>query len=266
MQTRNAGVLDRPEILQILFHPRKAPDTPPPDGAWDPEVTAADGAILGCRFYPAAPDDPLVLFFHGNGEIAADYDTIGPVYNDFRLNFLVADYRGYGKSTGSPTVSAMLEDAHYIMDFVVNLMRENHLTGPLWVMGRSLGSAPALELAASRPQDMAGIIIESGFANTVSLLERLGIDARGLEILEPAVFSNAEKITGYTGPVLIIHARFDHIISLEHAEILHQRCHSENKALEIVENANHNDIMIRAGMDYFRIISDFIRSLKSFKF
>ncbi|MFW6284390.1 MAG: alpha/beta hydrolase [Desulfosalsimonas sp.] len=259
MQNSQAAILDRPEILQILFHPRKAPHTPPPSGAVDLDVAAQDGANLGCRFYPASKQQPHLLFFHGNGEIAADYDPVGPVYNDHGLSLLVADYRGYGKSTGSPTVSAMLSDAHLILDAAADWMKKNGRTGPLWVMGRSLGSASALELAASRPEAMAGIVIESGFAHTVSLLQHLGMDARALGIRESDVFSNAEKIAKYTGPVLIVHARFDHIIPLSHGQDLYEKCPSETKALEIVENANHNDIMIRAGMDYFRMIRDFIR-------
>jgi alpha-beta hydrolase superfamily lysophospholipase len=258
MQNHNIDALDRPEILGILFHPRKAPAGPPPGNALDLEVAADDKTIVGCRFYPAAFHDPFLLFFHGNGEIAADYDQIGPVYNDFGLNFFVADYRGYGKSTGSPTVSSMLEDAGRVLDFVLNMRMEKNFTGPLWIMGRSLGSAPALELAASRHQDIAGVIIESGFAETLSLLEHLGIDARGLGISESETFSNAEKISRYTGPALIMHARFDHIIPLEHARNLYQRCPSTRKALEVVEDANHNDIMIRAGENYFKTIANFI--------
>ena len=263
MQAPDVSVLDRPEILQILFHPRKAPNVPPPAGALDKEVAAADGTILGCRFYPAAAEAPHLLFFHGNGEIAADYDDIGPVYNEFGLGFLVADYRGYGKSTGAPTVSTMLADAHIILDAVRDWMGTQGRTGPLWVMGRSLGSASALELAASRPGDMAGLVIESGFAHTVSLLAHLGMDAGSLGIEESAVFSNAEKIAAYKGPALIIHARFDHVIPLDHGRTLYERCPSQNKTLEIIENANHNDILIRAGMDYFRIIRDFIQEAAS---
>ena len=259
MQDSEAAILDRPEILQILFHPRKAPGTPPPAGAMDVDVGVEDGVNLGCRFYLASKDQPHLLFFHGNGEIAADYDPVGPVYNDHGLSLLAADYRGYGKSTGSPTVSAMLSDAHLVLDAVAHWMKENGRTGPLWLMGRSLGSAPALELAASRPGAMAGIIIESGFAHTVSLLQHLGMDARALGIEETAIFSNAERIAKYKGPALIVHARFDHIIPLSHGQDLYQKCPSETKAIEIVENANHNDIMIRAGLHYFRMIRDFIR-------
>ena len=44
-----------------------------------------------------------------------DYDDIGPVYNQYGLNLLAVDYRGYGTSGGTPTVTAMLKDSHVII-------------------------------------------------------------------------------------------------------------------------------------------------------
>ncbi len=70
----------------------------------------------------------------------SDYDDIGPVYNSCGLNLLAADYRGYGKSTGVPTVRAMLGDAHVIFREVQRWLKEKGMSGPLFIMGRSLGS------------------------------------------------------------------------------------------------------------------------------
>ena len=259
MNTRDLSILDRPEISEILFHPRKAPDSGPPESALDISVPVSDNVSIGCRFFRTDSHLPHLLFFHGNGEIAADYDPIGPIYNDYGLNFMVADYRGYGKSTGAPTVSAMLSDAHLVLDAALNWMENEGRTGRLWLMGRSLGSAPALELAASRAGEISGLIIESGFAYTVSLLRHLGIDAEAMGIKESEIFSNADKISHYTGPTLIMHAEQDHIIPLDHGKSLYQASPAQNKDLEIVENANHNTLMMMAGHDYFRRIRDFIR-------
>ncbi|MFW6080551.1 MAG: alpha/beta hydrolase [Desulfosalsimonas sp.] len=258
MQKKDVSILDRPEILSILFHPRPEPAGGAPEGAEDIDVQAPGGTKLGCRFYTASAELPHILFFHGNGEIAADYDALGPVYREYGINFLVADYRGYGRSTGSPTVAAMLSDSHPVLDAVIDWMKQNSRTGPLWVMGRSLGSAPALELASSRSNDICGLIIESGFAGTVSLLRHLGINTEWLGIKEASVFSNADRIAGYKGPTLIIHAQNDHIIPKEHAETLYQSSPSPAREMEIVAGADHNNIMIVAGRDYFRWIMDFI--------
>ena len=56
---------------------------------------------------PCGEERPTILFFYGNGETAADYDNIAPIYNQVGLNFFVADYRGYGQSGGSPSFCSM---------------------------------------------------------------------------------------------------------------------------------------------------------------
>ena len=107
--------LDRPEILMRLFHPR--PDygvRERAENAFDVLIPVeGDIAVSGC-FHMAGKSAPNLLFFHGNGEIAGDYDEFGPLYNHGGMNFLVVDYRGYGGSNGSPTVSNMMRDCHTV--------------------------------------------------------------------------------------------------------------------------------------------------------
>jgi pimeloyl-ACP methyl ester carboxylesterase len=137
-----AGLLDRADILRFLFHPRKAGRTIPSGRVEEITVDVADDAVIGCRLHLGGKENPTILFFHGNGEIAHDYDPIGPVYISCGLNFIVADYRGYGISTGSPSISSMLSDAYASLEQIAGLLKEKGHTGPLWIMGRSLGSAP----------------------------------------------------------------------------------------------------------------------------
>ena len=118
MKEINYANLDRPEILMALFHPRRE---------WRPKGTPAPGeellipveenVVVGARFHAAGQNDPVLLFFHGNGEIVADYDDMAPVYTRMGINFLPVDYRGYGRSTGSPTITAMMTDCRRILDF-----------------------------------------------------------------------------------------------------------------------------------------------------
>ena len=68
--------------------------------------------LVSCRFYKGNAEWPWILFFHGNGEVVSDYDEISPFYFKRKINLVVADYRGYGKSGGTPTITDMLSDAH----------------------------------------------------------------------------------------------------------------------------------------------------------
>ncbi|MDH5297738.1 MAG: alpha/beta hydrolase [Desulfobulbaceae bacterium] len=250
--------LDQPEVLAVLFHPRRD-ETPPPAGAVDVEIPVADGVVVGGRFFLAAePAVANILFFHGNGEVAADYDDIGPRYNARGISLLAVDYRGYGRSTGSPAASAMLADAHLVLQWVKEWLKTEQRTGPLVVMGRSLGCAPALELAATKDPAIAGLIIESGFALTVPLLENLGLDTASLGIAEGDCFRNQLKIVSFQKPTYILHAQYDQIIPLVNAETLQAQSGAQAKEFAIIPGADHNNIIERVGEMYFSEIRRFM--------
>jgi uncharacterized protein len=247
--------LDVPEVLLRLFHPRPEPGLA---GArtevLDLLIPVDHDVVVGARFHPAAAAAPTLLFFHGNGEIVADYDELAPLYRRQGLNFLPVDYRGYGRSTGTPTVSAMMRDCHAIFAFVRHWLSEMGYPGPLMVMGRSLGSASALELAAAYPGEIAALIIESGFAYAGPLLQLLGVNLAAIGFQETAGFGNIDKIRAYTGPTLIIHAAHDQIIPLSDGQALYDASAAPDKTLLTIPQANHNDILIQGFAAYMAAI------------
>ncbi|NVM56896.1 MAG: alpha/beta hydrolase [Desulfobacterales bacterium] len=254
--------LDQPEVLQALFHPRKEIGSSPPPNAIDYDITVEEGVRIGARFHMAGAGDPNILFFHGNGEIVSDYDSIGPMYNQHGLSLLAVDYRGYGTSGGIPTVTSMMRDAHVIFKEIRGWLKDANRTGPLVVMGRSLGSACALELAPSYEGDISGVIIESGFARTVPLLNCLGVDSRALGIMEADGFKNVEKIAQFAKATLIIHAQYDQFVPVMSAETLQVQCAARSKEFRMVPGADHNTIMVRAGKLYFETIKRFTEKIE----
>jgi hypothetical protein len=256
------SVLDRPEILNFLFHPRKESGRAVPAFALNRDIEVdgeADAGIhIGTRLYLTDPDKPHILFFHGNGEIAEDYDDIGSIYMNFGVNFIVADYRGYGRSNGMPGIATMFSDAHDVLNHFSGWLKQNHRSGPLWIMGRSLGSASAIELAASYPEKTNGLIIESGFAHTLPLLQRLGINMEMFNIQDSQVFSNAKKLSGFVGPTLIIHGQYDQIIPLQHGNDLFSASPAVRKKIHVINGADHNTLLMIGGREYFDVIKDFI--------
>jgi pimeloyl-ACP methyl ester carboxylesterase len=264
--TYDYSKLDQPEVLQIIFHPRREPDTgPPPSNAVDEAITVADGVRLHARFHLAGQEEPNILFFHGNGETVSDYDDIGSFYTRFGMNFLAVDYRGYGRSSGSPTVTAMLADAHQVLAAVKAWLSAAGHTGPLLIMGRSLGAAAALELAASHADSVAGLIIESGFATTLPLLMNLGVDVAGLGITEEDGFRNVRKISSFTKPTLIIHGQYDEIIPVNSAAILQAQSPARAKEFQVVPGASHNTIIASAGELYFSVIKQFCNKISGIR-
>ena len=82
--------------------------------AFDLSVEVGEGASISCRFYIGHKEWPWILFFHGNGEVVSDYDEVSPFYHQEKMNMVVADYRGYGVSSGIPTLTDLVRDAHVI--------------------------------------------------------------------------------------------------------------------------------------------------------
>jgi len=265
------SVLDRPEVIMFLFHPRSEPPgstfqaAAPQNSMALPKdilIPVKDDVAIGARFHMAEKSGASILFFHGNGEIVADYDELGPIYNQMGANFLAVDYRGYGRSTGRPTVTAMMRDCHVIFEFVQNWLRQNNYPGPVILMGRSLGSASVLELAAACGDSIDGLIVESGFAFAAPLLQLLGIDLEALGFKEEKGFRNIDKIRKFDKPTLIIHAEFDHIIPFSDGEALYNASPSPEKALLKIPGANHNDIFMRGLPEYLAAVKNIVERVK----
>jgi fermentation-respiration switch protein FrsA (DUF1100 family) len=180
-------------------------------------------------------------------------------------NFLAVDYRGYGRYTGQPTGTAMMRDCHLILEFVQNLLKLNHFAGPIILMGRSLGSASVLELAAASGDSADGLIVESGFAYAAPLLRLLGIDLEALGFKEESGFGNIEKIKLYDKPTLIIHAEFDHIIPFSDGEALYDASPSPDKAFLKIPGANHNDIFMRDPQEYLTAVKNIVERVTTKK-
>ena len=243
-------------INSFLFHPRKSFQDM---SEKDVQITVGDSVHVGVRFHLISKSAPTILFFHGNGEIAPEYDDIAQVYNKQKINFMIADFRGYGFSNGVPNVVNTQSDAHIILDFVLNYLKEGHYTGSLVLMGRSLGSVSVLELAKRYPQDFSGLIIESGFADEKPLFKLIGITAEQAGFSKEDGFLNGEKIKKYTGPLLVIHAEEDHIVPFSQGELLYNLCPSENKKLLPIPNANHNNILGVNPQKYFEEVGGFCK-------
>ena len=243
------SILDVPEVLAVLFHPRpEMGATPAPPPSCDLMIPVGKQVSIGARFHIADQSAANILFFHGNGEIVADYHELGALYNKMGINFLAVDYRGYGRSNGQPTVTSMMQDCHTIFDFTRDWLNEHRHGGPLVIMGRSLGSASAIELAATHRQAVAGLIVESGFATVEPLLQLLGIDPISIGFDENRSFGNIGKIRNVDIPAVVIHAENDHIIAFEQGQRLFDACGSADKVFLKIPGANHNDIFMR-GLD-----------------
>lgn len=254
--------IDRPETLQVLFHPRPAdPRLATLAGGTPVAVPVAEGTLVGGMIFAAGPQAPAILFFHGNGEVAAEYGWIAPPYTDMGVTLAVMDYRGYGASDGWPDGSSLLADARAIVDALPDLLAQQGLQPTrLFVMGRSLGSAAALEAAVHAGDRLGGLIIESGFADTLALVRRLGGPMLADGNDREDGFGNLEKIAQIDLPTLIIHGEEDVIIPVADGRALHASGAAADRRLVTIPNAGHNDLLMIGAVPYFQAIADLVRA------
>ncbi len=248
--------MDKPELVGFMFYPRRW-HTRPPKNATDYVVPVASDVAITCRFYVKDVLRPTILYFHGNGEVVADQDYLAPLYNDRGINLFVADYRGYGASTGWPNFSNTVEDAHPIFEAFLGVLRDGGFSGKVFVMGRSLGSLPAIELASSYPDRIAGLVVESGFGSTLRLMSRLGFTREFLGISDPG-FPNLTRIRSITMPTLIIHGECDSLIPFEEGNDLYQSCGARDKRILVIPDADHNTLLMEGMAEYFAAIEEFV--------
>lgn len=243
-------ILDHPLLSARYFFPFAA------DFA-DPFFVAGDGFRLGCRYRRISADAPTVIHFHGNGETVADY--VGEFEERIAAlgaNLLLADYRGYGLSTGTPALAAMLND--------VALVVEAAGVDPaqLIFFGRSLGSLYAVHGAALF-SGAAGLIVESGIADPLErILLRvtpfeLGVDQAGLESAVCEALDQRRKLAAFRGRTLVMHARGDDLVPVSHAERLYAWANAP-KQLLILPHGDHNSILATNSDAYFAAVGKFI--------
>ncbi len=242
--------LDHPTLSARYFYPW-------PNRFDEPFFVQGDGYQLGCRFRKVGEHLPTIIHFHGNGECVADYlDDFEERINRMGANLLLAEYRGYGMSSGAPSLAAMLDDVPLIVT-ASGVPPERII-----FFGRSLGSLYAVHGASLFPQ-AAGLIIESGLADPLERIlirvepGQIGVTMEELQRWVDQTLNQQEKIASFRGPVLIMHTRNDDLVPLSHAEQLYSWAGVPKKLL-IFERGDHNTILTANDGSYYHAVADFI--------
>jgi fermentation-respiration switch protein FrsA (DUF1100 family) len=200
------------------------------------------------------PPDPkaTIVWFHGNaGNVYHRQDDFFRFVRACRLAVLIVDYRGYGRSEGSPDEAGLYLDARAALDFLV---ARGVPSESVYVLGRSLGGAVAIELATARP--VKGLILESTFSSAKDM-------AKAMFRIFPAHwfirtrFPNEERIATLELPILHFHGRRDRVVPFSQGERLAKAATKADHEFVPVDT-DHNDLSILMGDEYFRRIVDFV--------
>lgn len=226
------SIFDSDAFNQALFYPRRDTSKAPAD-AVDLMIDVGD-AQLHVRRYAAPQARCTLLLFHGNGEVIADYDSAARAFANAGAALSVVDYRGYGRSTGTPTLRTTIDDARPIAEAI----------RPHIVMGRSLGGAAAHALYAQPIDSMLGVVLESTFSDLAGLIRRRGLAPPALSDEERLMFDPLAKLPSGNLPLLVLHGERDHLIAAREANTTLATAGSQDKRLVLVPDRGHNDVSI----------------------
>ena len=250
------NILDHAAISGVYFFPS-------PRSPRDVRMIDVDGATIAVHSGEIDPSKLTMLHFHGNGETIADY--VGAdfhSFDDLGVNMVWVEYRGYGRSTGSPGLVSMLGDGERVVQ-ALGLSFDRVIA-----FGRSMGSLYAIELAARQPT-LAALVIESGIADPAErFLNYADLNAAGVSEAEVRAevarhFDHQQKLASYSNPVLILHAENDHLITLSHAQRNLEWSASPNKKLVAFQHGDHNSIMPFNHEQYFEELQTLVQSIAS---
>jgi fermentation-respiration switch protein FrsA (DUF1100 family) len=240
----------------LVFVPRSYPV-----GNWHPAgvafedawFCATDGTKLHAWFLPQTRPRAVVLFCHGNeGNVATWAGALAILHDRVGVAVLGFDYRGYGRSEGSPSEAGILADARAARAWLAH--RERISESQIVVMGRSLGGAVAIDLAAK--DGARALVVESTFTSAPDVAHAK-LPWLPLRTLMRTQFDSLAKIRNYHGPFLQSYGTDDRLIPFEMGKNLFAAA-NDPKRFVTIPGHSHNDPQTNA---YYVALAEFLSHL-----
>ena len=232
-----------------------------PEGLWDtsalpvkPEehwLKTSDGVRLHAWLFRAFESDaPLLLYFHGNGGNLGERSPVASTLASRGISVLLFDWRGYGKSEGTPTETALFRDAIAAYDFA------RTITPNLSLYGESLGGPYAAYIAKERGARC--VVIENSFPSLLELGNALYAPIP-LGWTAPFALTTVRWLNKAGVPVLVMHGKADETIPFALGISLYEQLRVP-KELLISETAGHCELAAAEGARYYDAVTSFVKS------
>jgi len=191
---------------------------------------------------------PAIIFAHGNAELIDDQPSNMEPYRRMGISVLLCEFRGYGRSAGSPSQAAITEDFKQFHDWLI--ARPEVDPKQLIYHGRSLGGGAVFALAAIHPP--AAMILESSFESAAARFAAFGIP----RFITRDPFDSIAVIRKLDCPILLFHGTKDNIIPHKDSAIL---AAAAKNAKLISFDCGHNDLPTDSNV-YWNHIESFLKA------
>jgi len=192
-----------------------------------------------------------VIYFHENaGNIGGRLFCIQNMYVNWKVNVLIVGYRGYGHSTGHPSEQGLEWDAEAILKFALDHKEIN--SQRVFILGRSLGGAVAIQLVQKVQFQIAGLILENTFMSISDIVDHIfPFMSRFKRLILRVYWPSKERIGSIKVPIQFVSGLQDEIVPAIHVKQLFDLAKAaEFKEFLPIETGMHNDTWFKGGEDY----------------
>ena len=235
---------------RLIYYPDRELSGSPVNDFEDVRFTADDGTPLHGWFMPAGRNEVLIVS-HGNAGNISHRGSMGDFLTDeFDVNVLMYDYRGYGRSDGEPSEEGTYSD---IRGAYAYIRSRGYEPSDIYLMGQSLGSAIAVDLAAE--EELGGIVLEAPFTNVAAIVRH--VFHVPLDWIIRTRYDSLSKINRIRAPVAFIHATDDPVVPVELGRELFEAASAPKMFFEI-EAEIHEGAIMALGLERLQELRDFL--------
>ncbi|UVC10894.1 alpha/beta fold hydrolase [Rhizobium sp. TH2] len=217
------------------------------------KIRASDGAELFLLLHAPQSGKPIVITFHGNGSYPESYSFLYAGWIASGYGVIAPAARGYPRSSGAADGEMMQQDALAVHDWAVKAYPGH----PVIVFGQSLGTSPAIRVAAHRK--VAGAVLVSPFKSMLSLVQEK-IPYLPISLLLKSPFRTDLDIGAVTVPIIIFHGDRDTLVPIASGKALVAIAKTD-VSFEVIAGAGHNDGLFSP--DMVEKIAGFIEATSS---
>jgi fermentation-respiration switch protein FrsA (DUF1100 family) len=231
------------------WHPKSLPI----EDVW---VRTQDRMKLHAWWIPSPRADFTFMAFHGNAGNITNRADIYRFLAELPVNILAVEYRGYGRSEGTPSEAGLYLDAQAAYDYLVH--ERGIPASRLVAFGQSLGTAVAVDLATRRA--LTGIVLEAPFPSVRAVTNRVYPFLPGLGLVAKSKFNTGDKLARPHPPVMITQCSQDPVIAPALGQEVY-RLAVEPKTFLQVEGSCHEEVSLLAPKLYRDHLSAFLKGL-----
>ncbi len=215
-------------------------------------LTTEDGVKINGWLILKPGAKSTLLFFHGNAGNISDRLMKLRFFYEMGVNTFIIDYRGYGRSQGTPSEEGIYRDGRAAYDFLKSRADIGNL--PIVIYGGSLGGAVAIDVALKRP--VAGLIIDSSFPSAPAM-------ARIIYPVIPTFFMSVKldsinKIKTLSVPKLFMHSTDDQVVPFRLGQELYEAAPEPKEFVTLT--GGHNDAHIDCKDKFLNSIAGFLKN------